>query len=303
MVTGVPWVSLPRHHEHVVALHAVIAGEDVRRQIGPGDVADVLEAVGVRPSDTNQDFFLGFFGEFFLGFTSVPTGRRLPAFSLSTKAAVGMASSCLPSPSACGATVRASFSLSPMHHHVGDLHHLGLADLVAELLVPEVQLAADPRGGELGVYLLRVGLLVLRDVDDLDLDRRRPDREVAGIVLDKDAEEALEAAEHRAVDHDRRVGGVIRTDVFEFETRRHREVELDRAALPAALERVDQVEIDLGSVESAVARIELVTAGRSGSSASLRAPSAFAQISSEPIDLAGLVESSIRYLVKPAIRN
>ena len=42
-------------HEHVVADHAVVAGEDVGRQIGAGDVAEVQRAVRVGPGDGDED--------------------------------------------------------------------------------------------------------------------------------------------------------------------------------------------------------------------------------------------------------
>ena len=43
------------HHQHVVARHAVIAREDVGRQIRAGDVAEVQRAVRVRPRDGDED--------------------------------------------------------------------------------------------------------------------------------------------------------------------------------------------------------------------------------------------------------
>ena len=43
------------HHQHVVAAHAVVAGEDVGRQVGAGDVAEVQRPVRVRPGDGDED--------------------------------------------------------------------------------------------------------------------------------------------------------------------------------------------------------------------------------------------------------
>ena len=42
-------------HEHVVAAQAMIAREDVRRQIDAGQMAHVQVAVGVGPGDGNMD--------------------------------------------------------------------------------------------------------------------------------------------------------------------------------------------------------------------------------------------------------
>ena len=37
------------NHQHAIAGHAVVASEDVGRQVGAGDVAEVQRPVGVRP--------------------------------------------------------------------------------------------------------------------------------------------------------------------------------------------------------------------------------------------------------------
>ena len=53
-------------HKHIVALGAVKAGEDVGREIGSGNLADMQRSVGVRPGDADQDT-LGQLGVFSLG--------------------------------------------------------------------------------------------------------------------------------------------------------------------------------------------------------------------------------------------
>ncbi len=58
-----------------------------------------------------------------------------------------------------------------------------------------------------------------------------------------------------------------RADVGEPEPGRHLEVELDGAALPAAAERVLEVQVDLRPVERAVAGVERVRRSRGDSSA------------------------------------
>ena len=85
---------------------------------------------------------------------------------------------------------------------VRHLLELGVADPLAERLVALVDVGAhaceveraDELGGSLAVRL--------RDREHAHLHRREPDRERAGVVLDQDADEALERAEQRAVDDD-----------------------------------------------------------------------------------------------------
>src|SRR5438067_805285 len=56
--------------------------------------------------------------------------------------------------------------------------------------------------------------------------------------------------------HDRRVAAAILADIGGAEPLRHLEIELQRAALPIATERVAQHEFELGAVERALARVE-----------------------------------------------
>ena len=73
--------------------------------------------------------------------------------------------------------------------------HLGegaLPDLLADLLVPNVQFGAEPGGIERGVHLPSVTVGVAGDRGDDDLAGRQPQRQLAGVVLDQDADEALE---------------------------------------------------------------------------------------------------------------
>ncbi len=60
------------------------------------------------------------------------------------------------------------------------------------------------------------------------------------------------------MDHDRRVFGSVGADVVAAEPFGHREIELDGSALPASLEAVANVEIDLRAVEGSIPRVELV---------------------------------------------
>ena len=92
----------------------------------------------------------------------------------------------------------------------------------------------------------------------------QPGRERAGEVLDQDADEPLERAEDRPVDHHRPLGLPVGVDVVELEAlRQHGEVDLDGGDLPVAPQRVLDVDVDLRSVERAVARLQLVGQRRS----------------------------------------
>ena len=113
-----------------------------------------------------------------------------------------------------------------------------------------------------------VVLLGHRDHDRLH--RRQPQRERARVVLDQHAEEALDAAEQRAVHHDRLVRLAVLADVLELEAVRVVEVHLDGRALPGAVQRVLDLDVDLRPVEDALARIHLVRRCRATSSARLQ---------------------------------
>jgi hypothetical protein len=87
----------------------------------------------------------------------------------------------------------------------GDLADRMLADLVVDLLVADVGLGAQARLGQ-GRHGLVHEIIGLRHDGGHDhLPRREPEGQLAGVVLDQDADEALERAEDRAVQHHRAV--------------------------------------------------------------------------------------------------
>ena len=89
-----------------------------------------------------------------------------------------------------------SASLSPSDEHIRDLLTLRFADLVADLLVAQVGLDAQPGLLQtVGDSCLAYSCGAVGDGQDLDLHRREPQRERAGIVLGEDADEALDRAE------------------------------------------------------------------------------------------------------------
>src|ERR671919_993656 len=141
--------------------------------------------------------------------------------------------------------------------HVGHLAHLRVADLVAELLVAVVQLGAHPGGSQALVDRPRIAEELLGDRQHAGLHGRQPGREGAGVVLGQNADEALERAQNGAMDHHRALGLAVGVDVLELEPLGLLEVDLDRRVLPAASQRVLDVHVDLGTIERAVAGVQL----------------------------------------------
>ena len=103
-----------------------------------------------------------------------------------------------------------------------------------------------------------VGAALLGNRKDLHLHRRKPRGELAGEMLDQDADEALDGAEAHAMQHDRSLLLAVGVGVLEVEIQRHLEVELHRAALPRATQRIVQMEVDFGTVEGAIALVDHV---------------------------------------------
>ena len=81
------------------------------------------------------------------------------------------------------------------------------------------------------------------------------------IVLDQHAEETLHAAQQRAMHHVRLMRLAIFADVLQPEAHRQVEVELNRAQLPFAAQRVVHFQIDLRAIERAAAFIGFVGNG------------------------------------------
>ena len=88
------------------------------------------------------------------------------------------------------------------------------ADLIRNFLVPQIRNYPKALIHKFISYACGVVRLALGDVQDHHLVRREPEREGAGVVLDQDADEALERADDRAVEHHRRVARVVLADVL-----------------------------------------------------------------------------------------
>src|SRR6266702_1462155 len=137
--------------------------------------------------------------------------------------------------------------------HVGNFLELRIADFRRQLFVTIVKMdaqivALQSFGDVLGV----VGDF-FADRADLHLHGREPKRKRAGVMLDQDAEEALDGTEQGAVDHERLMLGAVFGDVLQAEARRQIEIELHGGELPGAADGVNELDVDLGAVEGGFA--------------------------------------------------
>jgi hypothetical protein len=79
------------------------------------------------------------------------------------------------------------------HERVGNFTKLGLPDLVAKFLVPEIPFRTEPRGTKRGDRFPRVLDVAIRYGQDVCLDRRKPGGESPSVMFHQDAEESLQA--------------------------------------------------------------------------------------------------------------
>src|SRR5207302_2374003 len=87
----------------------------------------------------------------------------------------------------------------PVDNRVGNLLQLGLADPLADRVVSLVDLDAVSGLAQLRRKPAGSLAVVGPDGQDEQLHRREPERELAAVVLDQDADEALERAEQGAM--------------------------------------------------------------------------------------------------------
>src|SRR5437016_14537872 len=93
--------------------------------------------------------------------------------------------------------------------HVRDLAKLRLANLALDRLAALVELGARADRDQLPPHARAVIVEAVGHRKHDRLHRREPQRQLARMVLDEDADEALEGAEQRAVDHRRAVPGLL----------------------------------------------------------------------------------------------
>src|SRR5262249_41962401 len=114
------------------------------------------------------------------------------------------------------------------YQHERNLLQLGFANLEIDLFAALIDGRADSGGHETITHHMAVFELAIGDRQNSRLHRSEPHGEGAGVVLDQDAEEALDRAEQRAMDHERLMLSAVLGDVFEAEAARQSEVELNR---------------------------------------------------------------------------
>ena len=94
----------------------------------------------------------------------------------------------------------------------------------------------------------------LADRQNADLFGREPEREVAGVMLDQEADETFVRAERRAMNAERRLFGVVLVFVNEIEAARLREIDLVGRDGELAADRAPGLHVDLRSVERGFVR-------------------------------------------------
>mmetsp|Transcript_75896 Transcript_75896/g.164253 ORF Transcript_75896/g.164253 Transcript_75896/m.164253 type:complete len:846 (+) Transcript_75896:181-2718(+) len=180
------------------------------------------------------------------------------------------------------------------HGDVVPLRQLGLTHLLVQRLPAALGLGVEAEERELLLHPLRVLVELLADGHDHDLAGRQPQRPLAGVVLDEDGGHALDGAQDGAVDHDGALEAVLQPAllpddiallvlllgplelhlllrlrallglvvfallaVLQVEPDRVVEVELDGAALVLAPHGVGEADVDLRTVEGAVAGVQV----------------------------------------------
>src|SRR5882762_840052 len=133
--------------------------------------------------------------------------------------------------------------------HVGNLLELRVADLGLQLLVAVVEVRAEARGAQFAGNVSRVNGEFFAERQNFRLHGRQPHRKRAGVVLDQDAEKALDRAPQRAVDHQGAVPVAIFADIFETESAGQIEIELHGGELPRAANGVDELDVDFRAVK------------------------------------------------------
>ena len=75
-------------------------------------------------------------------------------------------------------------------------------------------------------------------------------------MLDEDSDETFDGSEHHPVNHDGAVLLAVRAGVFQVKPQRQLEIQLDGTALPGSSQGILQMEVDLGTVESAISLVD-----------------------------------------------
>jgi len=145
-----------------------------------------------------------------------------------------------------------------------DFGLFGLLDFAVDLVVAVIPLGAH----EVGAQFPHEGLGVvhqrgfLADGQDAHLLGGEPEREVAGVMLDEEPDEALMRAERRAVDAQRGLLGVVPVAIDQAEALGHGEVHLVGGQGELTANDAPDLDVNFGAVEGGfVGHLDVVDAG------------------------------------------
>src|SRR6266404_48779 len=135
--------------------------------------------------------------------------------------------------------------------HGVDFGFFGALDFAVDLVGAVIAFGADHVGAELGDDAFRIThkRLIVADREDADLFGREPEREVAGVMLDQEADETFVRAERRTMNAKWSLFGVVAVFVNEIETSRLREIDLIGRDRKLAPDRAPGLHVDLRAVK------------------------------------------------------
>ena len=139
--------------------------------------------------------------------------------------------------------------LAANDEHVGNFLHLRVANFGLQLFVAVVEMRAEARGAQFAGDFLGVLGEFFAERQHFRLHGREPHGKRAGVVLDQDAEEALDRAPQRAMHHQRLVAVAVFADVFQAKAAGQIEIELHGGELPRAADGVDELDVDFRAVK------------------------------------------------------
>src|ERR1041385_7087837 len=137
------------------------------------------------------------------------------------------------------------------YEHGMHFRPLGALDFAVDLVVGVIAFGADHVGAEFGhdsFGVVHQGF-VIADGEHADLFGGEPEREVAGVMLDEEADEAFVRPERRAMDAERGLFGVVFVAIYEADTFRHGEVHLVGGQGEFAANDAPDLDVNLWAVE------------------------------------------------------
>ena len=136
--------------------------------------------------------------------------------------------------------------------HGVDLRRFGLEHLALDVVAGGVDLGADACGAQFALDAARVfhEQFFVAQRQHAHLHGREPEREIPGVMLDEEADEALVRAERRAMDAQRRLVGVVAVLIDEAEAGGHGEIDLVGGDGELAPDGAPDLHVDLRAVES-----------------------------------------------------